>query len=167
MCFGGSMEITLNDGEQLAAHTIARLRYAVSRARQTPDEKIGPQSNDQTDLEGAAAEFVVCKALGTWPELSITPDKGYDTKYNGLTIDVKSTTVESGRLLVRPEKQDSPADWYVLVTGTFPGPYMIRGFMHKNDLFKPDYLTDLGHGPTYAVPQSHLIGFEDWTAEAA
>jgi len=160
------MQVTLNDGEQLTAQTIARLRYAVSRARQTPDEKIGPQSNDLTDLEGAAAELAFCKAVNSWPELSITPDKGYDTIVSGFRIDVKSTTVEGGRLLVRPEKRSGPADWFVLVTGSFPGPYTIRGFAHRDDVFTPQYLSDLGYGPTYAVPQDHLVSFDDWTAQA-
>jgi len=70
-------------------------------------------------------------------------------------VDVKTTPKEDGDLLVHAGKARNPCDVYVLMTGTFPT-YTYRGFALKGGIFVDSNLNDLGHGPTYLVPQANL-----------
>jgi hypothetical protein len=160
-----AMEIELNLGEQAVAQRLAELRYLTARANGAVDGKIGPQSVEQTDLEGVAAELAFCKVINVCPDFTIGETPDFDCRYRALTIDVKTTQHLHGRLLVSAKKLSHPADWYALVIGTFPGPYQMLGMMHKSDLFVDRYLQDLGYGLTYVVPQSDLMPVLDWIAE--
>lgn len=147
---------TLTEAEQAIARYLGKARYDAARAKGIADEKIGPQSTDLTDLEGLAAELAFCRLLNVYPDLDIGHRPSFDARYGTVTIDVKSTTYPHGRLLVRATKQPHPADWYALVTGTFPGPYRLAGLFPASLLFTDRYLMDLGHGPTYVIQQHQL-----------
>lgn len=151
----------LTDAEQLIVRQLALLRHTLSRMADLPNEKVANLPDEQIDLEGMAAEWIFCKALNVYPDLDGGP-RTYDCTYYGKTIDVKSTQREQGRLIVRTDKIADPCDYYVLVTGTFPGPYTIRGVAEAQHVFAPKRLTDLGYGPVYAIPQSDLYPFEQW-----
>lgn len=158
------MQVPLTESEQLVVRELARLRYELSRMHNIPNERIANLPDGQIDLEGVAAEWAFCKALNVYPDLEGGP-RQYDCKYYGKTIDVKSTQREQGRLIVRPEKADDPCDYYALVTGTFPGPYTIRGVAEAQHVFAQKRLTDLGYGPVYAMPQADLYPFEQWAED--
>jgi len=113
----------------------------------------------QTDLEGVAAEIAFGRMRNLFPDLSIGPRSGGPDFIgrDGSGIDVKTTTYDDGQLIATPKKAgDDGVDWYVLMVGTFPGPYEFKGYASREELFLPENLTDLGHGPTYALPQSAL-----------
>lgn len=73
---------------------------------------------------------------------------------NGLTVDVKSTQYESGRLLAAKWKNPN-VDLYALMTGTFPT-YTFRGFMRSEELLRKSRLADLGHGEGFVAEQAEL-----------
>ena len=50
-------KISLSENEQRLAIHIGQKRYANARLKNIKDSKIGDQSNEETDLEGFAAEL--------------------------------------------------------------------------------------------------------------
>lgn len=152
-------KIVLNEAEQRLAKYLAKARYMKNRQTGTKDLKVGPQDCEQTDLEGIAAEIAFCKMTNVYPDLQLEDRPPHDAVLaDGTTVDVKATRYRSGRLLAVPGKLDKSDGLhsYSLVVGEFPGPYEFRGFMKREDLLRPERLTDLGHGPTYAAQQDDL-----------
>jgi hypothetical protein len=149
------MKIELNEFEQTAAKSIAKARYRNARSKNIEDKKIGGQSNWQTDLEGIASEIAAAKALNLYPDLEVGHIPIADLTLDGLTIDVKSTTYDTGHLLATRTKLDRQCDLYVLVVGTFPS-YELRGWASRSQLFRDKNLKDLGRGRGYALEQSEL-----------
>ena len=152
-------KIVLNNAEQRLAKYLAQARYAKNRQVNTKDMKVGPQDCETTDLEGIAAEIAFCKMYNVYPDLQLEDRPMYDAVlHDGTTVDVKATKYRSGRLLAVPGKLDKceKLQSYSLIVGEFPGPYEFRGFLSREDLLRPERLTDLGHGPTDAAPQDEL-----------
>jgi hypothetical protein len=148
--------IELNKIEQRLCRFLAKARYASNRENKIKDRKIGPQSAEDTDLEGIAGELIFAKMTNTYPDLTIEPRKGgHDLLYKGYKIDVKTTKHSNGRLLAVIEKKPDDADIYFLFVGELPL-YTCRGWAWAHDLLKEENITDLGHGPTYALDQDHL-----------
>lgn len=149
--------ITLTESEQRICHWLAKMRHARNRATGTRDARIGPQSPEQTDLEGIGAEFAAAKMLNVYPDLDIDHRPGFDVlTHHGDRVDVKATRYKNGKLVVARWKASGEVDCYLLVIGTFPT-YRIAGFVSSDEALAPHRRTNLGHGPTYAVPQSDLI----------
>lgn len=150
------MTIILNTAEQKLAKYLAKARYERAREANRVNAKVGPQSDDVTDLEGIAAEIAFCKMMNVYPDTEVghTPDHDATSVQLGGT-DVKSTKYKNGKLLARPCKKGKEPDTYALMIGTFPE-YRFAGWVPASDLICDDKVTDLGHGPTYALSQSDL-----------
>lgn len=148
--------ITLSDVEQALCRHIAKRRHEMNRANGTVNAKIGPQSNEQTDLDGIGAELAFCKLFNVYPDLQVISRSDHDAMLvNGLRVDVKTTRYQAGRLLVRQHKQADPVDLYVLMVGEFPS-FRCAGFASRESVFAPENLMDLGHGPTFVLAQGQL-----------
>ena len=157
--------ITLDRVEQGLAKAIAQMRHNNNRSESVTNAKIGPQSNEDTDLEGIGGELAFCKLFNTYPDLSVETRsslKGSDNAdavKDGKTIDIKTTKYENGKLVAAPwKKQGKKPDYFALMTGTFPV-YTFRGFMKSDELLKDSRLGSLGHGPTDIALQSELKEF--------
>lgn len=148
--------IELNEAERKLARYLARERHARNRQRGTVNARIGPQDDEQTDLEGIAAEIAFAKLMNVYPDTQLEVCEradAYTTRLGG--VDVKTTTYPRGQLLVRPTKAQHPADSYALMVGTFPR-YAFVGWVSASEIMRPENLKDLGHGETYALPQEKL-----------
>lgn len=157
--------ITLNPAEQKLAQYLAKVRHSRNRREGVKDRQVGPQSSAQTDLDGIAGEIVVAKLLNVYPDLAVDHRPDHDlsvTLWNGLTVgvDVKTTRYKNGKLLAVPSKSLKVADAYALVVGEFPA-YRVAGFALGEALVHESRLIDLGHGPTYGLPQSALLPWAD------
>lgn len=152
------MQTTLTPTERAIIKRIAAARRLSNRRNGVANGRIGPQDDDTTDLEGIAAEMAFCKLCNLYPDLNVSPRSGgHDcVGKNGARIDVKATTYDSGQLLACISKDITDADVYVLMVGRFPGPYRLAGWATADELLAVDNVTDLGHGPTYAMPQEKL-----------
>lgn len=150
--------ILLTDAERRLAQYLAAKRYASNRSAGVWDGKIGPQGAAQTDLDGIAAEIAVARLLNLYPDTSISPRHGGAELVSrlGHTLDVKATRYAGGRLLAVAGKSAGDADVYVLVRVLDGWQYQALGWAWAGELLVPDNLVDLGHGPTYALPQSAL-----------
>ena len=158
------MKVELNDAERRLAGFIAQSRYRNARKRGIPNLKKGPQSNEETDLEGIGAEIAACKVLNVYPDLETDcePPTFDCLLNNGLSVDVKSTQHIHGKLIAALwKKGQKSCDLYVLITGVFPI-YFFAGCMSGADLMKPERITDLGRGPVYAAIQSELHPVPDF-----
>lgn len=149
------MTVTLNQIEQRLAKALARERYLHNRKTNTTNQRIGPQSNEATDLEGIAAEIAFCKLFNVFPDLG-TDQRPVEDAFikTGQSVDIKATKYKSGRLAIVPWKPAS-VDLFALMVGEFPT-YKFIGAIKSDEALSGQYLTDLGHGKTHAVPQSKL-----------
>jgi hypothetical protein len=151
-------EIILNTAEQKLAQYLARARYAANRKKNVENAKVGPQSDELTDLEGVAAEIAFCKHMNVFPDTQTEVHEradAYTVAMGG--VDVKATKFRNGRLLARTTKKGKEADAYALMVGEFPT-YRFVGWVTAEELLADENVTDLGHGPTYALPQHRLRG---------
>ena len=152
--------ITLNEAEQKLAHYLAKARYAANRDQSVVDRKVGPQSCEATDLEGIAAEIAFARIMNVYPDLDVGHRPDFDVSIpvgnSFITIDVKATKYPHGKLLAVPGKVTKPPRAYALVVGEMPR-YRLAGFLPASARLRESTLTDLGHGPTHAVPQSRLV----------
>ena len=151
------MEITLNAVEQRLTRFLAKERHASNRKAGVTNAKVGPQSDEDTDLEGIAAEIAYCKAMNVYPDLSLdarpTQD-AFSTEHGG--VDIKATKYKNGNLIARRCKSGYPPDSYALMIGEFPS-YRFVGWIPAQDLLQSQNITDLGYGETYAMVQPDLF----------
>ena len=149
--------VELNEAEQELARSVARLRFENNRSDGTYNAKIGPQSNEETDLEGIAAEIAYCKLMNVYPDLETNRGRpNWDAVLaHGETVDVKATIYEKGKLLARPVKAHKPPDTYALMVGRFPK-YALAGHMSSKELLQEHRLGSLGYGATYIAKQHEL-----------
>ncbi len=155
-------EVVLNAQEQAVCRALSKRRHAANRKAGTRNAKRGPQSNDQTDLEGIGAEFAFAKLFNLYPDFSIQPRKSGDDHgdcklRDGRGVDVKATRYKTGKLIAVPWKK-SGAELFALMTGTFPK-YIFRGFMEAGNLLREERLGSLGYGPTYIAEQTELASY--------
>jgi len=150
-------QVTLNKAEQKLAEYLARCRYAAARRNGIPDERIGPQSSERTDLEGIAAEIAYCKLMNVYPDTETNGERPVADALlkNGQLVDAKATQYRNGHLLVRMSKRDKPCDLYALMIGTFPT-YRLAGHMSKEELLQDCRLKDLGYGAGFTAKQHEL-----------
>lgn len=156
--------VTLCEVEQAICRGVARMRYRNNRKQGVVNSKVGNQNNEETDLEGFAAEFAFCKMFNVFPDFSVSPRKSEDdcgdaTLPCGTRVDVKVTKYPTGRLLAVPWKTGN-VELYALMIGRFPS-YTFKGFMKKGELTKQERLGDLGHGSTYIAQQHELRNLSD------
>jgi hypothetical protein len=149
--------VVLSDAEQRLAKYLAKQRYENARRKGLPDRKMGDQSNELTDLEGIASEIAFCKLANVYPDLDLDHTKAEDCYLrDGRSVDIKSTTYESGRLLAVRWKDAKAVDVFVLMVGRFPK-YRCAGFLPSAELLDDKRLTNLGHGEGYAANQNELL----------
>lgn len=150
--------IRLNQAEQKLAQFVAKERHRHNRVNGVSNRRMGPQSDEQTDLEGIAAEIAFAKYANVYPDLDTDGDTHpvHDAVlHDGKLVDIKSTTYPTGRLIVAPWKDVDAVDAYVLVVGTFPN-YRIAGAMEGYRLMRSHRMKDLGHGKVFVATQDEL-----------
>ena len=149
--------VVLTDVEKSWASQWATAIYDATTKQKLYDARVDPNvSSLDMDIIGFSGELAFAKLINQFPSTDTDGPNHVDCTVGGKTVDVKTTKRDNGQLLVRPSLKGNSAEVFVLLTGTPDKGYHYRGFMHANDVFQPRYLTDLGHGPTYAVPQ-HLL----------
>lgn len=160
----------LSQTELAIADRIARERHKASRDADIPNQKIGPQSDYATDLNGMLAEIAVAKALNVYPDLTINAQAGgIDLTYMGTTIDVKGTEYTDGMLLAPTWKQHKKsAEVFVLVTLDWPGDeyeetpdIVIPGWAKADRLLQSENIVNFGHGPGFGLDQDDLRDIEE------
>ena len=150
------MDIKLNKAEQKLAQYLARCRYENNRRENVVDRKIGPQSNNDTDLNGIGAELAFCKLFNLYPDIEIDHRPQEDAIFHdGTKVDIKTTPYKNGRLITPIWKKQIHTDLYALMIGKFPE-YRLAGIVTADKLFQDENIVNLGYGNTYALEQVDL-----------
>jgi len=157
--------ISLTYCEQKLAHFVARHRNGNNRHFNITNLKISAEDPHTVDLEGIAGELAFCRLFNVYPDIDTDrnpPHPLYDATIPpppGYRIDVKTTKYENGKLLVDARKgsKTDGVDFYVLMTGSFPGPYTYRGMIAKEHIIQPHKLGLLCGYKSYIAEQSELI----------
>jgi hypothetical protein len=144
--------IELTQMEWLAARIIGTTRREVNRASGVIDRQLGKQDPIEIEVDGIAAEMAMHRMLNRYPVdvFDVRPRSGSADLDR---VDVKSTRLPYGRLLATV-KDNEDVDVYVLAVIRPPFIEM-RGWAYAHELKRDENLTNLGHGPTYAMEQSH------------
>ena len=158
------MIIRLRETEQKICEYIAKERYNNARKKGIADNKKGPQSNYDTDLEGVASEMAAAKLLNVWPDIQIEEIPTHDLVVSDYTVDVKATKYRTGKLIAALHKKDKACDYYMLMLGTFPE-YSLGGFCKKEKLLNKDTITNLGWGELHALEQDKLMSLDEFKKE--
>jgi hypothetical protein len=152
--------ITLNLTERRLAEFIAKCRYETSRKKGIKNLKVSNEKVEITELEGIASELAFCKYMNVYPDLEIKVSDWDCVLPNGAKVDIKTTMYSTGKLLAHLNKKGKKIDVFVLALGKFPT-YRFAGYALTADLIRDERITDLGYGPTYAMPQSDLRDIEE------
>lgn len=151
----------LTNAEQYWARLLAEERTRRNRQAGVVNARQGPQTDEQTDLNGVGGEWAFCKAANVWPDLTTDCRRGgYDCLVKGWRVDVKTTEYETGRLLATLKTSPADQDIFVLMVGAFPGPYRIAGWAWAEELLAQETITDLGRGPGHVLRQAQLAPWE-------
>ena len=137
---------------------IAKQRRLDSYRRKLSEKNNGDRNVRSWDFEidGAAAELVVAKSLNRFYEGPVGNFKGGDVG----DLQVRHTSKEGGRLIVRDEDSDNA--YFILVTGVMPT-YNIVGYIKGIEAKKKSYLYGPGgNKPAFFVPQDDLT---TWTSK--
>ena len=127
-----------------------------------PERKIVNDDPLTIHIRGFSGELAFGKLFNRYPDFTTQPRSGgHDFILDGHTIDVKTIEPPKSLLVAAPHETKEPCEFYALMIDASPE-FTLAGFIHKDDLFTQANLRDLGHGPTYAVHQSHLYRFPHW-----
>jgi hypothetical protein len=157
-------KVFLSTAEQKLAHYVAKNRNGNNRYFNVTNLKISAEDPHTVDLEGIAGELAFCRLFNVYPDIDTDrepPHPLYDAVIPpppGFRIDVKTTKYDNGKLLVDARKgvKTEAVDFYVLMTGTFPGPYTFRGFIAREHIIQPHKLGLLKGYSSYMAEQSEL-----------
>ena len=158
-------KVFLSTAEQKLAHYVAKNRNGNNRYFNVTNLKISAEDPHTVDLEGIAGELAFCRLFNVYPDIDTDrepPHPLYDAVIPpippGFRIDVKTTKYDNGKLLVDARKgvKTEAVDFYVLMTGTFPGPYTFRGFIAREHIIQPHKLGLLCGYKSYMAEQSEL-----------
>ena len=126
------------------------------------NQKAGPQSDRITELQGVAGEMVVARLYNVYPDFADQAGT-HDVVIRGRTVDVKTTSYESGHLQVSFKTCFARgADVYILVIGKFPE-YRIAGWVPNHIIIDSVNLTTNKNNGSqyYQLPQSELYPVEN------
>jgi len=107
---------------------------------------------------GVIGEYAFSKAFNVAIDLSLEP-RPFDCIRHDHKCDIKTTDKRSGKLVCSTFDKDD-VDIYVLCV---VGPFHVElvGWCYSTDLRCKENITDLGHGPVYAMEQKHLRKFKE------
>lgn len=161
-------EVRLLPAEQKMARYFAKERQRINRAAGIINQQVSLESAEATELVGFGGELAFCKLFNCYPDFSLHPRSGgHDCLWDGQRTDVKATDCLIGQLLGRPNKKHEPVDVYALMIchWAWAEPddealFTFRGWATRKELFADHRLTNLGRGPTYAIPQCDLRPYQ-------
>jgi len=156
------ISIKFSRKELALAKQIATARYQWCKATNTPDAVKKNNPNNEVDILGLKGEIAVGKLLQIDdPMLAQGLDGGYDFWIDDISIDVKTSFYETGKLLFR-RLDKFKSDIAILVTSVQNSEdVVIRGWITKSEFLERSSKNDLGYGVCYTLDQSKLRPISD------
>lgn len=148
------MKVLLNSNEIIIAKELAIRRNKSNRDKGVVNQKAGPQSDWQTEIEGVGGEIAFAKALNVYPDFKDAPDV-FDVMVGCISVDVKTTRHKN--LEVATNKPPGSVDVYALVIGVMPE-YCVMGWYPSNLVMQEKRLFKHKNGSTvWRVPPTELL----------
>jgi hypothetical protein len=151
--------IELNEAERRLSRFLSKKRLERNRNLHglKNTSKQGPQSDEDMELDGVAAEIAFCKAFNLYPDMMLDCSPIEDCRLpDGKTVDVKATVYSNGDLPAPKWKFHKQTDLYALMVGRFPV-FTFKGFATKEMMFGKEPQDYYGNGDCYMVPQCELV----------
>lgn len=154
-----AIDVKLSTSELFSAASVGVLRRLQSISKGYNKNVHAEKSDWATDIDGAAAEMAVSRALGRYWSCHADNLHGDDVLGG---IQVRSTTHPNGRLIVRKRDEAHADDTFVLVI-TSPPVFRIVGAMRGRDAMTRDFYkpADERGGECWWVPQDRLRPFPE------
>lgn len=151
--------ITLTTSEMFSAASVGVLRRLQSLSKGYNKNVHAEKSDWATDIDGAAAEMAVSKALGRYWSCHAHNLHGDDVLGG---IQVRSTAHPNGHLVVRKRDAEHKDRVFVLVVSN-PPTYTIVGAMKGEDAMADAFyrLADNRGGESWWVPQDRLADISE------
>jgi hypothetical protein len=152
--------VTLSENEMACATEIAIIQEKNCKLKGYQDNHGYASTPSEIKIknskEGLMSEMAVAKYLGMpWP----AKNRGFQDADIGENIQVKSTNVTNGRLIVRPNARMS--DIYILVIRDSIPNFYLAGWILASDARRSEWLyNDNGRPPMWFVPQKALKPIE-------
>lgn len=159
-----SKPVPLNAVEVKLCEYLARMRTKANRDAGVTSIRKASESDEFIELQGIGGEVAFAKLFGLMPDLNLSlRSKGQNDVGDCYSpalgfIDVKTTQKEAGPMNVRAPVRG--VSYYALMTGTFPE-FTFRGLAHWQAVFVEAFVSDVGRGPFWAVPQAALEARSD------
>jgi len=149
--------VQLTHAEVITCRIIGNTRALAARSANVVDKRMSDQSGIHLDEDGVIGEFAFCKHKNIFFDPSASPRSGsFDCLLLDKRLDIKTTRYANGRLIATMKKNPD-VDVFVLAIYdakthrvTFPG------YVLADQLYRPENVRDLGHGPGYAIEQKNL-----------
>lgn len=149
--------ITLNTCELEIVKLIAENRKRFNDRTGARETNYGDLDPAHKELNQFGAELAFCKITNCYPDLNWTGRIHYDAvSPNGKTIDIKTTNILSGHLLVKQKPRRNLPFFYALMLGELPY-FALAGFMRAWDLLDEDRLDNTLEHPAYKARQDELF----------
>jgi len=154
--------VVLTDVEKSWVTQWATAVYDATTAQNLVDTAINTDIGAKgLDVIGFSGELAFAKIGNHFPVTLTDGPTQIDCVVNGVSVDVKTTPVSSGHLVVQPKYKGKSAQAFVLMTGTLADGFHYRGWMWAEDVFQEKYIKDENTIPrfrkaAYGVPQCDL-----------
>tara|TARA_B100000524_G_scaffold347744_1_gene250367 strand:+ start:811 stop:1329 length:519 start_codon:yes stop_codon:yes gene_type:complete len=157
------LKVRLTKQEMLECKQAATLRWQLSRAMGVPNQRKDTNRNDNdVDQLGIKGETAVAKVLECRHNVfQYSSDYGVDMFLGNISIDVKTTFHQTGKLLFK-SLDAFKAGCSVLVTASDDDDVMIiAGYIPRRVFLEKAQETDLGgYGPCFTMEQIYLRPIE-------
>jgi hypothetical protein len=156
------LKVSLSLEEMLQCKQASTLRWQLARASGVGNQRKDQGRNDSdVDYLGIKAELAVAKVFGcNYNVFQLGVDDGADMFLGDISIDVKSTFHEHGKLLFK-SLASFKASCSVLVTATEKDNVMsLVGYIPRKQFHIEAKEDDLGHGPCMTMQQIRLKPIE-------
>ena len=150
------MQIHLNDLELKLIKQLSIYREQITKGISNfTNHKVDDTPNLIMINNGLCAEFAFCKLMNIYPDLSLQNYGHIDCEHPDWgTIDVKSTKLPDGKLLVGIWKKKYP-DAYVLMIDRSPI-FDFVGWIESEKMIHDANIETIGINKTYVMPQWKL-----------
>lgn len=152
------LKVKLTLEEMLQCKQAATLRWQLARASGVENQRKDQGREDSDiDLLGIKAELAVSKVFGcNYSVFQLGVDDGADMFLGDISIDVKSTFHENGKLLFK-SLPAFKASCSILVTATEKDNVMsLAGYVPRKQFHQEAKEDDLGHGICFTMAQMRL-----------
>lgn len=156
------MRVYFSGTEVALCNYIGKMRHDITARHGKERKQDQSQDGLQMSINGVITEYAVGKLLNLHFDLNCDFRKfGADLiSRKGASIDVKCASRQGGNLNAVVWSGDKPADVFVL-TEIHHSHVRVVGWIDRTRFLIPENLKDVGNGPFYSLPQSHLIPFDE------